>query len=349
MTFRRPAIIEGLMRVFVTGTAGFIGFHLADRLLREGHLVFGFDALTPYYDPRLKEARRALLLNHDNYRDTIAGLEDMTALVGAIERSAADVVVHLAAQAGVRYSLENPRAYVDSNFVGTFNLLEAVARKRQHFLMASTSSVYGANASAPFFESDKADHPLTIYAATKKANEVMAHSYAHLWSLPTTVFRFFTVYGPWGRPDMAPFKFLESIENDRAIDVYNHGDMQRDFTYIDDLIEAIMGLIKCVPAREAAVADDSLSPIAPFRIVNIGRGEPVDLLSFIAIIEEAVGKKAKRNYLPMQPGEMARTYADSSLLERLTGNRPHTSLKEGVTRFVGWYRDYRAQYGAIHH
>jgi UDP-glucuronate 4-epimerase len=335
------------MRVFVTGASGFIGFHLARRLLELGHFVDGYDGMTPYYDLRLKEARRAILMRSNGFRDTTAMLEDMDALARAFEASAADVIVHLAAQAGVRYSLENPRAYVDANLVGTFNVMElARIHSVRHFLIASTSSVYGANPITPFVESDRTDHPLTLYAATKKANEAMAHSYAHLWSIPTTLFRFFTVYGPWGRPDMAPLKFIEAIESGRPIDIYNHGDMERDFTYIDDLVEAIVRLIDCPPPPpppSSAIEGDTLSPVAPYRIVNIGRGEPVKLLDFIDAIERKLGKKAIRNYLDMQPGDMRRTFADSSLLERLTGYRPSTSIETGVGELVDWYRNDRAR------
>jgi UDP-glucuronate 4-epimerase len=334
------------MRIFITGTAGFIGFHLARRLLSQGHEVHGFDGMTRYYDPKLKEARRAILLREPNYRDTIALLEDMDALTQAAQRAAPDVIVHLAAQAGVRYSLENPRAYVDSNLVGTFNVME-IARVLQprHLLMASTSSVYGASPTVPFHETDRADYPLTLYAASKKANEAMAHSYAHLWSIPTTMFRFFTVYGPWGRPDMAPLKFLDAIEAGRAIDIYNHGNMSRDFTYIDDLVEAIVRLADCVPQRDSD--DPSVSPVAPYRIVNIGRGAPVALLDFIDTLEQAIGKKAIRNYLDMQKGDVPRTYASSELLENLTGYRPSTPLDVGVKALVAWYRDYRAEHGPL--
>ncbi|WP_424360410.1 NAD-dependent epimerase/dehydratase family protein [Methylocystis parvus] len=334
------------MRVFITGTAGFIGFHLARRLLSEGHIVDGYDGMTSYYDPRLKEARREFLLGHNGYRDTIAMLEDMPALTEAAGQCAPDVIVHLAAQAGVRYSLENPRAYVDANLVGTFNVME-IARtlKPRHLLIASTSSVYGANPTVPFYESDRTDHPLTLYAATKKAGEAMAHSYAHLWSIPTTMFRFFTVYGPWGRPDMAPLKFLDAIEAGRAIDIYNHGNMLRDFTYIDDLVEGIARLMDCVPERDSG--DASVSPQAPYRIVNIGRGAPVPLLDFIDALEAAVGKKAKRNYLDMQKGDVPRTFASADLLEKLTGYRPQTSVDEGVKALVEWYRAYRAKNGPL--
>ncbi len=330
------------MRFFVTGSAGFIGFHLCRRLLAEGHVVDGFDALTPYYDLRLKERRHAILDDTKEFRAHIAQLEDMAALKVAYEASAPDIVVHLAAQAGVRYSLENPRAYIESNLVGTFNLMECVReRPVQHLMMASTSSVYGANHVMPFVEQERTDHPLTLYAATKKATEDMGHSYAHLWKLPTTMFRFFTVYGPWGRPDMALFKFVDAIMNGRPIDIYNGGDMRRDFTFIDDLVEGIVRLAACPPKEEPeADWDLSHSPAAPFRTVNIGRGEPVGLLEFVEEIERALGTKAIRNYLPMQKGDVPATFAEAALLERLTGYRPQTSVREGVAAFVAWYRDY---------
>jgi len=330
------------MRIFVTGSAGFIGFHLARRLLAAGHQVDGYDGMTPYYDVELKRARLAILNAMSGFRAHTAMLEDMDALTKAVETSAPEVIVHLAAQAGVRYSLENPRAYVDSNLVGAFNVLEAArAHSVRHLLMASTSSVYGANQRMPFREDDKADRPLTLYAATKKANEAMAHSYAHLWAIPTTMFRFFTVYGPWGRPDMAPLKFVEAIESDRPIDIYNYGKMERDFTYIDDLVEAIWRLIDIPPVLGSG--DPSTSPAAPYRIVNIGRGETVNLLDFIDTVEQKLGKKAIRNYVEMQKGDAPRTLADSDLLARLTGYRPSTGVAEGVSALVDWYRDYRAK------
>jgi UDP-glucuronate 4-epimerase len=268
-------------------------------------------------------------------------LEDMAGLASAVSVSAPDLVIHLAAQAGVRYSLENPRAYVQSNIVGTFNLLEVLREKPpRHLLMASTSSLYGVSKHIPLVEHQQTDQPLTLYAASKKATEVMAHAHAHLWGLPITMFRFFTVYGPWGRPDMAPLKFVEAIEAGRPIDIYNNGDMKRDFTYIDDLVESIVRLIDCVPqpAREDASDEPALSPIAPFRIVNIGRGEPVNLLDFIEEIERKLGKRAIRNYLPMQKGDVPVTFADCDLLERLTGYRPRTSVRDGIRALVDWYK-----------
>ncbi len=332
-------------KIFITGTAGFIGFHLARHLLADGFTVHGFDGMTDYYEVALKRRRHQHLLQNGSFAVTEAMLEDQDVLAEAIDAFAPNVIVHLAAQAGVRYSIENPRAYIDSNIVGTFNVMEAARRNTvQHLLMASTSSVYGANELMPFTETEKADTPLTIYAATKKANEAMAHSYAHLWNLPTTMFRFFTVYGPWGRPDLALYKFVDAILDGRPIDIYNHGDMHRDFTYVEDLVRAIGLLIDAVPQRPASAADivvgDSLSPVAPFRIVNIGNNDKVRLLDFIEAIETELGIKAKRNYMDMQPGDVPATWADASLLERLTGYRPQTTYREGIRQFVSWYRDY---------
>ncbi len=333
------------MRILVTGTAGFIGFHLARRLLEDGHEVCGIDGLTDYYDVALKRARHARLKPHNGFSEHIVMLEDMPAISAAARAFAPEVVVHLAAQAGIRYSLENPRSYVDANFVGTFNVME-LARELAvgHFLLASTSSVYGANTAMPFVETERADHPLTIYAATKKATEAMTHAYSHLWSIPTTVFRFFTVYGPWGRPDMALFKFVAAMLEGRPIDVYNNGEMARDFTYIDDLVEAIARLIPVVPVRGAPAlvpgGADSLSPAAPWRVVNIGGGAPVGLMTFIREIEAAVGRAATLNLMPMQPGDVPNTFADPSLLRALTGYEPATPVGEGVRAFVAWYLDY---------
>jgi UDP-glucuronate 4-epimerase len=270
-------------------------------------------------------------------------LEDEAALLAAFEEAQPDVVIHLAAQAGVRYSLDNPRAYVSSNLVGTFNVMEGVRQVApQHFLAASTSSVYGGNTLMPFAETHQTDHPLTFYAATKKANEAMLHSYAHLWGLPTTAFRFFTVYGPWGRPDMALFKFVKAILADEPIDVYGEGAMTRDFTYIDDLVEAIVRLIEVRADHRQPLGDelDSLSPAAPFRIVNIGGGQPLGLMAFIEVIERQLGRSARRNMMPMQKGDVRETFASADLLEALTGFRPATQVEEGVKAFVEWYKSY---------
>jgi UDP-glucuronate 4-epimerase len=333
------------MRVFVTGSAGFIGFHLARLLLDEGAEVHGFDGLTDYYDVALKRRRHDMLGESPRFAATEAMLEDEAALNAAVEAFRPEVIVHLAAQAGVRYSLENPRAYIDSNVVGTLNVMEAARRQDvAHLLMASTSSVYGANEAMPFVETEKADTQLTIYAATKKANEAMGHSYAHLWNLPVTMFRFFTVYGPWGRPDMALFKFVEATLKGEPIDIYNHGEMWRDFTYVEDLVRGIRLLIDTPPVRPASPgeieAGDSLSPVAPFRIVNIGNSEKVRLLDFIEAIEQAIGLEATRNMMPMQKGDVPATWADASLLQRLTGYVPRTDYRDGIARFVAWYRDY---------
>jgi UDP-glucuronate 4-epimerase len=333
------------VRFLVTGTAGFIGFHVAKRLIEAGHNVVGIDGMTTYYDVTLKRRRHAILLQSPNFSGHELMLEDAEGLNRIYSESRPDVVIHLAAQAGVRYSLENPDAYISANIVGTFNILYAArAHPPQHLLVASTSSVYGANTKMPFEESDRADHQLTLYAATKKATESMAHSYAHLWKIPTTVFRFFTVYGPWGRPDMALFKFTKAILADEPIDVYNHGQMERDFTYIDDITQGIVLLVDAIPSdpTKEQQTDDrlGLSPAAPFRVVNIGNGNPVRLLAFIEAIEASTGKSAIRNYLPMQPGDVPATFADASLLHRLTGFQPATPVASGVERFVRWYREY---------
>jgi UDP-glucuronate 4-epimerase len=332
-------------RIFVTGTAGFIGYHLAELLLREGYQVAGYDGLTDYYDVSLKQRRHAMLMQHEGFSATEAMLEDELQLSGAINDFNPNVIVHLAAQAGVRYSIDNPRAYLDANITGTFNVMEAARTAGvEHLLMASTSSVYGANTHMPFTETERVATPLTFYAASKLANEAMGHSYAHIYNLPITMFRFFTVYGPWGRPDMAYFKFARNIIAGKPIDIYNNGEMWRDFTYVDDLVRGIAGLIDAVPQRPERRADiapgDSLSPTAPFRVVNIGNSAKVRLLDFIEAIESEIGTKAIRNYMPMQQGDVPATWADASLLQALTGYRPQTSFHEGVARFVQWYCDY---------
>ena len=333
------------MKFLVTGTAGFIGFHLARRLLAEGHQVAGIDAMVPYYDVKLKQRRHAILGESSGFRPYVLNLADMAATTAAMEAERPDVIVHLAAQAGVRYALEHPESYIESNVVGSFNQLELARRfPVQHLLMASTSSAYGANTKMPFEETDPAVTPLTIYSATKTATELMAHAYAHLWRQPITAFRFFTVYGPWGRPDMALFKFTDAILKGQPIDIYNHGHMKRDFTYVDDLVEAIIRLVGTVPVQGQPVAAfDSLSPVAPFRLVNIGLGEPVALLDFIAEIERSTGRSAIPNFLPMQPGDVPETFANTRLLQALTGFVPQVRLAEGVANFVAWFRDY---YGA---
>jgi UDP-glucuronate 4-epimerase len=334
-----------MRRAFITGSAGFIGFHLAQLLLEEGFTVAGYDGMTEYYEVGLKEERHRILREHPNFTATEAMLEDAGALSDAVAEAAPEVIVHLAAQAGVRYSLENPRAYVDANLVGTFNLREAArVAAPAHLLMASTSSAYGANPEMPFRETDKSDFPLTLYAATKKANEAMAHSYAHLWNLPTTMFRFFTVYGPYGRPDMALFKFVRAALAGEAIDVYNHGRMGRDFTYVGDLVRAIRLLIDVPPVRPGSAEEiapgDSLSPMAPWRMVNIGNGEMVQLGTFIEAIEDSLGFEIRKTYMEMQKGDVPATWASSDLLHSLTGYRPATDVRDGVKAFVAWYREY---------
>jgi UDP-glucuronate 4-epimerase len=330
------------MRFLVTGTAGFIGFHVARRLLADGHDVVGIDGMTPYYDVRLKERRHAMLTQNPNFRPHQFMLEDAASVQRVFADFTPEIVIHLAAQAGVRYSLENPRAYIDANVIGTFNILESCrAATPKHLLIASTSSVYGANTDFPFRETEKADLPLTLYAATKKADEAMAHSYAHLWKIPTTMFRFFTVYGPWGRPDMALFKFTHNILSGAPIDIYNHGNMVRDFTYIDDLVEGIVRLCHAIPETGKPAGDfDSLSPAAPYRVVNIGGGQPTPLMDFIAEIEAALGKKAVRNYMDFQPGDIQATEASPVLLHALVGYTPTTPVSVGVPEFVKWFRDY---------
>ncbi|MFQ1699180.1 GDP-mannose 4,6-dehydratase [Loktanella agnita] len=331
--------------VLITGTAGFIGYHLAQLLLDEGFRVVGYDGMTDYYDVMLKQRRHQLLLQNANFTCTEGMLEDFDLLHGLVTREKPDVIVHLAGQAGVRYSLEEPRSYINANIVGTFNVMECARECGvDHLLMASTSSVYGANTEMPFVETSKADTPLTIYAATKKANEMMGHSYAHLWKIPTTMFRFFTVYGPWGRPDLALFKFVKAGLNGEAIDVYNHGDMARDFTYISDLVRAIRLLIDTPPEQPADPGDigenDSLSPAAPFRVVNIGNSTKVQLMEFIREIEKCLGLEIRKNFMDMQKGDVPATWADATLLEDLTGYRPQTSTAEGIAAFVSWYRSY---------
>lgn len=330
---------------FITGTAGFIGFHLARHLLDQGWTVHGYDGMTDYYDVSLKRKRHEILLENPRFSATEAMLEDGEALDRAIDATAPQVIVHLAAQAGVRYSLENPRAYLDSNVIGTFNVMEAARRSKvDHLLMASTSSVYGANEDMPFTEVEQADTQLTIYAATKKATESMGHAYAHLHNLPVTMFRFFTVYGTWGRPDLALYKFVDAMLAGRPIDIYNHGEMYRDFTYVDDLVRAIGLLIDAVPRRPASRDEippyDSLSPVAPFRIVNIGNSDKVRLLDFIDAIEDKLGITAQRNYMGMQTGDVPATWADCTLLQKLTGYQPQTDFRDGIGRFVDWFRDY---------
>jgi UDP-glucuronate 4-epimerase len=332
------------MRVLVTGAAGFIGSHLSQRLLARGDEVLGYDNLNAYYDPRLKQARLDRLLPLDGFSFVQASLEDRAALEAAFDQFKPQRVVNLAAQAGVRYSLENPQAYVDSNIVGFLNILEACRHRRiEHLVYASSSSVYGANKKLPFAVEDSVDHPVSMYAATKKANELMAHTYSHLFNLPTTGLRFFTVYGPWGRPDMALFLFTRKILAGEPIDVFNHGQHTRDFTYVDDIVEGVIRTLDRVPGPDPTY--DPLDPTpasssAPYRVYNIGNHQPVQLLRYIEVLEECLGRKAERNLLPLQAGDVPDTYADVSALQRDTDYSPSTSIETGVRRFVDWYRDF---------
>jgi UDP-glucuronate 4-epimerase len=325
------------MRVLVTGVAGFIGYHLAQRLLADGIQVSGIDNLNDYYDVNLKKARLALLQPHAGFTFQCLDLSDRPGMAHLFQVQSFDYVVNLAAQAGVRYSLQNPFAYADSNLGGFINVLEGCRQGQvRHLVFASSSSVYGANTKVPFSVSDNVDHPISLYAATKKANELVAHSYSHLYSLPTTGLRFFTVYGPWGRPDMAYFKFVQAIEDGQTIDVYNFGDMQRDFTYIDDVIEGVVRVMHKPPQSDPT---SSISK-APYKIYNIGNNRPVKLQTFIEVIEQELGKSAQKNFLPMQPGDVPATFADVDDLMQDVGFRPSTPIAEGIHQFVEWYRAY---------
>ncbi len=339
--------IKNKRTILITGAAGFIGFHLAKRCLEEGDRVVGFDNLNDYYDVSLKQARLAQLTPFENFRFLRADLQDQAAVDQVFGQHQFDVVVNLAAQAGVRYSIDNPRAYINSNIVGFSNILEACRHEKSpHLIFASSSSVYGANSKMPFSVHDNVDHPLSLYAASKKANELMAHTYANLYGLPCTGLRFFTVYGPWGRPDMALFKFTKAILAGDAIDVYNHGKMQRDFTYIDDIVEGVYRLMALTPESNPgwdSERPDPGSSFAPYRLYNIGNHSPVSLEEFISEIERALGIKAIKNFMPMQDGDVLATYADTEALSREVGFVPSTPLSEGINRFVIWFRQ---QYGA---
>ncbi len=330
--------------VLVTGAAGFIGYHLAERLLADGQEVVGLDNLNPYYDPSLKEARLERLEASDHFSFTRLDLADREGMESLFSGHDFTVVVNLAAQAGVRYSIENPHSYVDSNLVGFLHILEGCRHTGvSHLVYASSSSVYGANTAMPFSVHDNIDHPLSLYAATKKANELMAHTYSHLYDLPTTGLRFFTVYGPWGRPDMALFKFTKKILAGEPIDVFNYGNHRRDFTYIDDIVEGVVRVMNKTPDPNADWSGDHPDPgtsRAPWRIYNIGNSQPVELMHYVEVIEDCLGKKAEKNLLPMQPGDVPDTYADVTALTEDVGYKPDTSIEEGVERFVEWYRGY---------
>ncbi len=331
-------------KILVTGAAGFIGFHLSKRLLEEGCRVVGLDIVNDYYDPSIKEARLDILRPHERFRFVKIDLADKAAMDELFKEERFDAVVNLAAQAGVRYSLVNPQSYVDSNLVGFVNILEGCRHNHvKHLVFASSSSVYGSNTKMPFSVHDNVDHPVSLYAASKKSNELMAHAYAHLFEIPCTGLRFFTVYGPWGRPDMALFLFTKAILEDRPIDVFNYGKMQRDFTYIDDIVEGVVRVIER-PARPnpqwSGDNPDPGSSYAPYKIYNIGNNQPVELMHFIEVIEDTLGKKAKKNLLPLQPGDVPATYANIDDLVRDTGFKPSTPLEVGIPRFIEWYRDY---------
>jgi UDP-glucuronate 4-epimerase len=331
-------------KVLVTGAAGFIGYHLAERLLGDGYDVVGLDNLNPYYDVRLKEARLDRLQKEPNFTFASMDLTEHKQMQDLFARSGFDAVVNLAAQAGVRYSLENPHAYVDSNLVGFVNLLECCRHHAvQHLVFASSSSVYGANTAMPFSVHQNVDHPISLYAATKKANELMAHTYSHLYQLPCTGLRFFTVYGPWGRPDMALFLFTRAILENKPIQVFNHGKMQRDFTYIDDIIEGVVRVMGRLPAANPDWSADSPDPgtsYAPYKIYNIGNNNPVELIKFIEVLETAVGKKATKQFMDLQPGDVVATYADVDDLMQDVGFKPATLIEVGIARFVEWYKQF---------
>jgi len=330
-----------MTRFFVTGAAGFIGFHTCNRLLAAGHSVVGFDGMTSYYDVSLKQARLDQLLAQPGFTFVKGMLEDADALRQAIEQADPEVVIHLAAQAGVRYAMEAPDTYIRSNVLGTYNLLEILkARKLQHLVFASTSSVYGGNPQKPSREVDRTDFPVSLYAATKKSGEALCHSYAHIYGLPITALRFFTVYGPWGRPDMALFKFVRAILADEAIEIYGQGKMRRDFTYIDDLVDLIVAVADHPPEAAAPTAADSLSPVAPYRTLNLGGGVPVPLMEYVEAVESALGITAKKDFLPMQPGDVVDTHASPELLQDLLQITPKVRVQDGVKRFVDWYRSY---------
>ena len=329
----------------ITGSAGFIGFHLAQTFLSKNWKVIGFDAMTDYYDVNLKKNRNCILEKNPKFLAYKGLLQNPKSLNEIYERHKPNIIIHLAAQAGVRYSIDNPISYVEANLIGTFNILELARKyKPDHLLMASTSSIYGSNKEMPLHENQKSDTPMSFYAATKKSNEAMAHSYSHLYDIPTTMFRFFTVYGPWGRPDMALFKFTKNILSGKPIDVYNDGNMFRDFTYISDLVRAIYLLTFKNPLKvyknKEIIKNDSLSDVAPFRIVNIGNSVPINLLDFIAELEKVLNVRAKKNFLAMQSGDIYKTHSNTSLLENLIGCQPKTPIYEGLTKFVEWYKSY---------
>ena len=331
------------MKIFITGSSGFIGFHLSKKLLDSGHSVHGFDSMNNYYDIKLKKARYEILKKYNKFSFTKNNLENQKVLSKTILKFKPKIIIHLAAQAGVRYSIEKPRVYLDSNITGTYNIIELAKKVNvKHLLIASSSSVYGANKKLPFKEIDKTETQLSIYAATKKSTESIAHSYSNIWKVPITMLRFFTVYGPWGRPDMALFKFTKGIIDNKKIDIYNKGKMYRDFTYIDDIVNGIKALINKAPNLKQLnkIKNDSLSSVAPFRVLNIGNTRKVFLLDFIDALEKELGKKAIRNYMPMQKGDVKMTLSDTTLLKKLTGYNPKTNFRLGIKNFLKWYLSY---------
>ena len=331
------------MKIFLTGSSGFIGFHLSLKLLVKGHKVFGYDSMNDYYDVKLKKSRNQILKKFKNFSFKRGKIENQKSLSYSILKFKPKIIIHLAAQAGVRNSIKKPRVYIDSNVVGTFNIIElAKIIKVKHLIIASSSSVYGANKKLPFKETDKTGTQLSVYAATKKSAESIAHSYSNIWKIPITMLRFFTVYGPWGRPDMAYFNFTKQIINKKKINIYNKGKMFRDFTYIDDIVDGINSLIGKAPNLNqlGKIKNDSLSPVAPFRILNIGNTHKVYLLDFINTLEKEIGIKAKRNYMPMQKGDVKMTLSNTTLLKKITGYNPKTNYKVGIKKFLKWYFDY---------
>ena len=332
------------MKIFITGTAGFIGFSLARTLLENNHNVCGYDGITHYYDVKLKKNRNKILKKYKKFSFIKGMLENNDLLKKTIVNFRPEIIIHLAAQAGVRYSIDNPRAYLSSNIMGTYNIIELARKvKVKHLMIASSSSVYGANKKTPYSENDSVKLQMSIYASTKLATESMAHSYSNVWRIPTTVLRFFTVYGPWGRPDMALFKFTKSILEGKKIDIYNKGNLYRDFTYIDDIVSGVLSLIKKIPKYKKDYSlnkIDSLSSVAPYRIINIGNSKKIKLLAFIKAIENSLGKKAIHNYMPMQKGDVFMTLANTKLLKKMTGVIPKTNYKEGVRKFIKWYLQY---------
>ena len=330
-------------KLFITGSSGFIGFHVAKRYLDKGFKVYGFDSMNNYYDLKLKRSRLNILKKYKNFSFTKGNLENQKKLNSSINKFKPSIIIHLAAQAGVRYSIENPKIYLNSNIVGTFNVIECAKKlKIKHLIIGSSSSVYGANKKFPFQEIDKTDSQISFYAATKKSTESIAHSYSSLWKIPITVLRFFTVYGPWGRPDMAYFKFTKNILRGKKIDVYNKGKMYRDYTYIDDIVDGIVKLTNKIPKLNSSkkYKNDSISHVAPIRTLNIGNTKKVLLSDFISAIEKNLNKKAVKRFLPMQKGDVYSTLSDSSLLRRITGYNPKTKYKDGIKKFLNWYLDY---------